>query len=466
MIHAFGSAQHYLDHLSVVWAELGIYRGQLWSGCKTNHPVTGVVSIIPREFIPWTKQFNPAQWWLVASFQDVSSLYSAGFRNIIMMEHGMGQSYMGVSDPSYIGPGRNQYVKAYWMPNPRAQKLQQYFTQKPVELLPALRIQKLRKIRIEERQKQEKPVVVVSFHGHSNQCPEMRSTWNEWLNNGSLAALKSLETIEVVGHAHPTARRELFEMWNKLEMPTIESFDDVIRYADAYVVDNSSTLFEAAGCGLPVALLNGGIYRPAVMHGLRFWEYASIGTEVWARNPQAAQVLPKVLERIVHNDPSEERRTQIVSELFDFPVEFTVEQLAEKLCKKSTPTPTALSTKQAESTEETMPVYIYARSLKDQSLPYEGEVKTGQVFRPGWKHKQQNGNAVPVVQNHHKPAARLALLVSSGLATPVESEESIVKPKPEEIVAPQPEEAPVESEKPMKRSKTPRGKNTRRNSHT
>jgi CDP-glycerol glycerophosphotransferase (TagB/SpsB family) len=67
----------------------------------------------------------------------------------------------------------------------------------------------------------------------------------------------------------------------------LESFDAVCTEADIYMVDNSSTLFEFAALGRPVIVVNAPSYRRRTKHGLRFWEAACVGPNIWNRKDVA-----------------------------------------------------------------------------------------------------------------------------------------------------------------------------------
>jgi glycosyltransferase involved in cell wall biosynthesis len=63
----------------------------------------------------------------------------------------------------------------------------------------------------------------------------------------------------------------------------VTDFEEVVRRADVYLIDNSSTMFEAAAAGLPIVALEPSYYRRSVDHGLRFWDAAGVGIPVRSR---------------------------------------------------------------------------------------------------------------------------------------------------------------------------------------
>jgi hypothetical protein len=84
---------------------------------------------------------------------------------------------------------------------------------------------------------------------------------------------------KVIGHAHPGDA--VLGPWyraNRIEL--VPSLEDVIRRADLYVCDNSSSIFEFASTGRPVLVLNAPWYRPGRKLGLRFWDAAGVGIQV------------------------------------------------------------------------------------------------------------------------------------------------------------------------------------------
>jgi hypothetical protein len=54
-----------------------------------------------------------------------------------------------------------------------------------------------------------------------------------------------------------------------------------------YVCDNSSTIFEFASTGRPVVLLNASTWHKGHGPGLRFWDAAHVGVNVWPQDDLA-----------------------------------------------------------------------------------------------------------------------------------------------------------------------------------
>lgn len=439
--HVYGSEIQYTDHLRVVWAELGPYQGQCWFRGRAG-VVEGfqLIPFAPADFERWAKENPPGEdYWLVASYQDLCALHQLRHKNLVLMEHGTGQTYVGVTDDSYISANRTRLCKALWMPNQRATALQQSPTKTPVYQLPPYRVNYLQGLR-RQKKPNTKPVVVVSFHYHGSGCPEQRATAQDWWDNGVLAHLAQLDTIQLVGHSHPRCLGDLQKTWASLGVPCLSRFDDVVTQADLYICDNSSTLFEAAACGIPVILLNGLRYRPSVRHGLRFWNYADMGLQVWAKNSNPTQAVESAIYKTLQEDPQKIRREQIVQELFSGGT--PVQEIIQKMLGRET--------------EDTPMAHdeIWARSLRSEVLRMEGDIRANQLFRPGWFHVQRDGKAFPLTQVHKNPAARRNLLASSQFCLVADAFEVSPAPAPDVFTLPvvlgrsEPDPKPVESEKP------------------
>lgn len=93
--------------------------------------------------------------------------------------------------------------------------------------------------------------------------------------------------------------RGFWEAWYRAQsIEFIPEFEDVVRRADIYVNDSSSTLYEFAATGRPVVTLNAPWYRRDVNHGLRFWEHADVGIQV--DHPDDLETA--ILKTIAHPD--------------------------------------------------------------------------------------------------------------------------------------------------------------------
>jgi hypothetical protein len=108
---------------------------------------------------------------------------------------------------------------------------------------------------------------VVAFHWDATWATETRWAWPHF-RDGLAAAF---DGWDLYGHAHPRAADTLSRWFESVGIRWIDTFDRVLDVADLFVVDNSSTLYEAASVGIPVVALNAPWYRRELELGLRFW---------------------------------------------------------------------------------------------------------------------------------------------------------------------------------------------------
>ena len=220
---------------------------------------------------------------LIASYGDLKSARRDGYRRIILMQHGAGQSYGGdrrtARHPCYAGGDDNEDVGLFLVPNEHAAgRWLERYPSTPVKVVGCPRLDELpeRASMGAATTAEASPVVAVSFHWNGYACPEWRSAF-DWYRD---AIVKLSREVTVIGHEHPN-RRDLGAWYRDHGIEYTDSFDEVLRRADVYACDNSSTLYEFASTGRPVVVLNAPWYRFEADHGLRFWEAALVGIAVF-----------------------------------------------------------------------------------------------------------------------------------------------------------------------------------------
>lgn len=288
-VDVVATERHYADHLAPIWLALPPSRRGRWQVAQRIYG-----HVIRRLGIPATavdvargsKQGGPVA---VASYQDLRRVRP---RPAVMVNHGAGQTYGGDPDdvkaaahPSYSGGSERDHVALNICPGPYdlatvtdaqpdvpavavgCPKLDRYGAQPLASPEHAVG----RRSRDGHRRK-GKATVVVSFHADVGLCPESRWAWPHY-GDDALATLRDDPRWTVYGHAHPRAWPHLRRRYDALDIATVEHFDDVLAMRpDLYVIDNSSTAYEAAAVDIPVLLLNAPWYRRDVHHGLRFWD--------------------------------------------------------------------------------------------------------------------------------------------------------------------------------------------------
>jgi len=282
-LNVLAAEPHYVDHLAPVWnAFPASLRGVFYTRSTIAADQALKFGIRSK---PWTGVANPRQVFLCAAFGDLSQLHKTGV-DTILMEHGAGFTF-NTTHHSYAGgthPARDD-VKLFLAPGPRtAHKLRVTHPDIPVVEVGCPKLDD--RIIATRPEPSTPPKVVVSFHWDCRVAPETR--WAFPFYQRSLKLLARETDVELIGHAHPRARRQLKPFWARLGVNFIEDFNDVLDIADVYVADATSTIYEAAAVGIPVVVLNSPLYRRDVEHGLRFWEAANVGP-----NCDTSRDLPK-----------------------------------------------------------------------------------------------------------------------------------------------------------------------------
>jgi len=294
-LNFLASAPHYVDHMASVYkATPPGQRGYFWTRSTLAEQQARKHGINSK---PWTGVLNPNQVVLISAMGDLILAYKSGVKTVLM-EHGAGFVFNSTHH-SYAGgihPAR-EACKLFLAPGPvTAAKLRDKHPETPVVEIGCPKLDK--RILKPRPELSQPPKVVVSFHWDCRVVPETR--WAFPFYNRALKNLARRTDIQLLGHSHPRARRQLVPFWRSLGVEFIEDFDDVLDVADVYVADATSTIYEAAAVGIPVVVLNSPLYRRDVEHGLRFWEAAQVGPNC----DSARELHSKIFESI---DPTEQQ---------------------------------------------------------------------------------------------------------------------------------------------------------------
>lgn len=301
----YASEPQYLDHLVPIWlalepAERGrvtVPRTLVAHAQHRGVPISAISQGRPR------RGGGPV---LVASHQDYRAV---GARPTVYVEHGAGQSYTGdpasESHPSFSGGRARDNVALFIVPNETvAAKNRDRYPEIPNAVVgdaPKLDPWRNRETPPWRSGDRVGPMIAISFHADLRRLvPEFRSALPHY--DPGLPALvehAEQEGWTLLGHGHPRIFRSLERRWRALGITPVADFDQVLAAADVYVADNTSTLYEFASTGRPVVVMNAPWYRRDVSHGLRFWDYASVGIQV--EDPDG---LPNVIGHALADHPA------------------------------------------------------------------------------------------------------------------------------------------------------------------
>jgi hypothetical protein len=258
----------YADHARPIWEALPPEaRGRFHVSHRSVANARGLPGVITA---PLAR--DPSRAAVAFSFGDMRGAFMAGRQRIALGQHGAGQSYSS-DHPAYPGGRSQEPVSLFLVPNDHAaQRTRHRYPRARVEVVGCPKLDTLPRLQISPLE--QEPVVAFSFHWDGpGIAPEMRSAW-KWYQRAVPAIAKR---HKVIGHAHPKVAPRVFRWYREAGIEIVESFAEVLRRADVYACDNSSSLFEFAATGRPVIVLNAPPYRREVEHGLRFWSAAGVG---------------------------------------------------------------------------------------------------------------------------------------------------------------------------------------------
>jgi len=302
----FATEPQFADHLAAVWHALpATLRGDFIVPSRMRDRASA------RGIEGGPTMHDESRPVLVASYGDNVRMRRMGRKRIAYIEHGAGQAYPGdrknPDHPTYAGGKNRDDVGLFMMPNEYSAALwRAAYPEAQVEVIGCPKLDTLPALEADTG------TVCISFHWYAEHAiQETRGTFGYYRE-----ILPELaQRFRLIGHGHPRAldaglprlRRE----YARLGIELVEDFEDVCRRASLYVFDNSSSGFEFAATGRPVVVMNepegrypGRGYRTKVNHGLRFWDAAAVGINVW----HSAQLVDAIERAMI--DPPEVRRAR------------------------------------------------------------------------------------------------------------------------------------------------------------
>lgn len=261
----YASQVQYYDHMLPIWEALpNNAKGEFMvsSEVKSLRPHKDTKDGMPKGVLT-----------LVAGWGDYHDIKG----DVVYMEHGIGHVYRNSHDQIHVGyAGSIDKDRVVLFLN------QHEVTQKGnLKVYPKTRNEIIGtpKMDIYDTQQVKGRVVCISFHWDCRVSPESRSAFYYYADE--VKRLIDHANYDIIFHGHPrlfgTWQHEIKKYFKQSikarRTKFIDNFDDVLKIADVYVNDNSSTMFEFALLDKPVVVLNCPFYRRDCIPGIRFWDY-------------------------------------------------------------------------------------------------------------------------------------------------------------------------------------------------
>jgi CDP-glycerol glycerophosphotransferase (TagB/SpsB family) len=157
-----------------------------------------------------------------------------------------------------------------------------------------------------------KPVVCISFHWDGKRvAPEAGNALAHYRE--VLPILAAQDDFQIIGHGHPKFREVLAAEYEAAGIETIWDFCEVMRVADVYVNDCSSTMYEFCATGKPVVVMNAPWFRRDKGGDIRFWDYADVGPQV-----ETAEELLPAIRSVLEKDLWMVQREKMLADLYPY----------------------------------------------------------------------------------------------------------------------------------------------------
>lgn len=271
----FARRSHYLDHLAPIWKALPPTQRGIFTVSADlldyAHDELGEGQIEPYNGTAPSGN-DPI---LTACFGDMLRAARNPGRALISMEHGTGHAFGGAAYPN--GKGRRDLVSLFLMPNEYTARLSRSVRQTRCEVIGTPKMDEWVSDILPEP-KHNPPVIAIAFHWGSrkNKPPESGSAFEHYKDILPQLAKR----YKILGHGHPLAAHVYKPEFERAGIEWVGDFREVLRRADIYINDLSSTMYEFLITGKPVIVLNAPWFRRAVHWGIRFWDYSDVGINV------------------------------------------------------------------------------------------------------------------------------------------------------------------------------------------